>query len=315
MRVATVVQCTSSKRQANGPPPGLGDVVPSPVDERIAAWLQHRDLEDPVPARDLYKGVGWSASLDLIEAIEAAGMEAAARVVSAGHGLVALNAGIAPYEATFAVGHPHGVEPESEHDHDARAWWVALHPNASGRPITALARKVDAVLVAMSRLYVNAVADDLAEAMRHVPAIVFSAGGPHDNRLAAVSPVFDRRLREGADPFVPGSDQNLNQRVARRAVELLGKDVFDPDSVHELINTEMARRPAPERYDRRVSTDDAVTAFVTRSLQRDPTLTKTALLRQWRDIGRACEQRRFGELFANVKSAMEREGDQLVLGD
>jgi hypothetical protein len=306
VRIGVVVPCTESKR-ASSPGQRLRDIAPGP--QRAARWLTAAG-NDPhrVPAQSLYKGVGWRASADLIRTAELLG-EAEALIVSAGYGALQATEEIGNYSATFVPGHADSIVRENAGDIAAgnEKWWTELNElRGDAGPVATLATNVDALFVAASARYIDALGDDLAAATTMVPTIIFSAGRPRDERLYAFAPRFDRRLREGATPFVRANDQSLNQRVAAAVIARLGEGAVDPTTVRNLLGSAMDR-PPPVRHERRVVSDAAITRFIERSLRADPRATKSVLLRRWRDAGRACEQRRFGRLFDGVRAAHPEE--------
>ena len=315
-RLGVVVPCTDSKRSWAEPVRLGPSAFAGPTDERARLWVERIESARPYrPLPEVYRGVGWSASLDLVEAVRKVGMRADARVISAGLGLVPLEASIPVYSATFTPGQVDSVTQNGTAPRVGnRDWWTAVN-SAMGRPrpLVAWADGLNGMVVAASGWYVDAISDELAEVIQTVPTVVFSASWPRDNWLADVTPVFDRRLREGEDPFVRGNDQNLNQRVAERALLELGERVTDVHAVSALLEEQM-KRPAPRRHERRTASDDVVAAFIERELLRDPNASKSRLLRRWRDSGRACEQRRFGAIFEEVRDQLRtEEGSQGVL--
>jgi hypothetical protein len=55
------------------------------------------------------------------------------------------------------------------------------------------------------------------------------------------------------------------------------------------------------RYQRSPRTDPQVTTFIRRRLTTDPEATSSRLLREFRDLGYACEQGRFAALYRAVR--------------
>lgn len=62
-------------------------------------------------------------------------------------------------------------------------------------------------------------------------------------------------------------------------------------------------RPAP--IDRERHGDDDVRAFIIKALDENPKMGWTKLLREWRNSGHACEQKRFRGLYQDVKAERE----------
>jgi len=313
VRLAAVVPCTDSK-SGSGPLRAMSaldaHLLPDELGDRWLAYLAAAPHASA--AHVLYKGPGWAASLRMIAALQATGAAVDWRIISAGYGLLHPEEPVARYSATFLAGHPDSIPGTSKDADAAGTWWTLVNQlRGQPQPLVEFAEEVDGLVVAASAPYVDAVSSELVEVAQQVPTVVFCAGRPRDPEVAALAPRFDRRLREGDEAFVGGGDVGFNQRVATRCVELLGADVVDRATVEELLAVAMDRE-GPVRHGRRVASDATVMAFIDAALTVDPSASRTALLRRWRDRGRACEQGRFGELYGRVVA--ERDG-QLTLGE
>jgi hypothetical protein len=309
LRIGIVVPCTDSKR-ASALPVRLRDFGAQDRIARIRHWVTAlRSTTWVTPATRLYKGVGWAASDDLMAAPRRLGLEAEALIVSAGHGAVRPTDRIPNYSATFLPGNPDSVPTTGSADPtgENRAWWrdINAHKGSPG-PLNELAASVDGLILAASAMYIDALGDDLVAAIGRTPTVVYCSGTPRHPTVAARAPNFDRRLREGIDPFVEANDQSLNQRVAEAALRALGQQACEIEAARELLAEQMDR-PRPVRHERKAATDEEITQFIASQMERDPFVSKSSLLRRWRDDGRACEQRRFGRLHDGVRRASLKE--------
>lgn len=313
MNIGVVVPCTDSK--AGRTPVTAIRMLDGFRDPEEAAtrWLTLLSGSDLCcEARKLYRGPGWAAGLSLVSAVRRAGAHVDWRIISAGYGLLHPEERVARYSATFRSGSPDSV-PGSDGEVDGLVrWWEAVNrTRGQDRALVGVVSRLDGLVVAASATYVDALSAEVVTVAEQVPTVVFCAGRPRDPRVAALVPRFDRRLREGDEPFVQGGDVGFNQRVATRCVELLGLDVVDRVRVDEVLAAAMDRE-GPVRHGRQAASDAAVMAFIGVALAADPAVSRTALLRRWRDRGWACEQGRFGALYERVVA--ERDG-QLVLGE
>jgi hypothetical protein len=278
--------------------------------DRWRSWLTA--APQSCTARDLYKGPGWVASLRLVDALQATSTEVSWRIISAGYGLLHPEEQVTTYSATFLTGHADSVPGAARGANANPTWWTEVNRlRGQGRPLVRLASEVHGLVVAASAPYLDAIAEELTAAAQRVPTVVFCAGRPRDRAVAKLAPQFDRRLREGADPFVRGGDVGFNQRVATKVVELLGPAVLDRDRVDEVLVSAM-ECAGPVRYRRQVASDATVMAFIDAALTADPSSSRTALLRRWRERGRACEQGRFGALYERV---VAERSSQLAFGE
>jgi hypothetical protein len=250
VRLATVVPCTNSK-SGPGPLHALGALDPPFLLEELAGrWIDYLlAARCKITARDLYQGPGWIASLRLVDALKGTGSELDWRIISAGYGLLLPTERVASYSATFLAGHKDSI-PRAAKDADAAGvWWTLVNQfRNQPQPLVQFASKVDGLVVAASAPYVDAVSGELVEAAREVPTVVFCAGRPKVPAVAALVPRFDRRLREGDEPFVRGGDVGFNQRVATKVVQLLGPKVTDRDRVDEVLAAAMDRE-GPVRHE------------------------------------------------------------------
>lgn len=310
-----VVTCTDSKSLS--PPDQLRlrslEVEPGrPPSPEM--WLERlEEIKAPsVPAERLYKGGLWAGALRLRERARATGRGVSLWVASAGYGLVSADKALKPYGATFSPNSRDFVgrgRPTLRASEDARAWWSALTRLRGEAPtsIEHLARSAmeDELLVVMSRAYVDACHGDLARAMAvHEQAVLVSAGAGAVTGSAG-APEFDARV-QGADRPLDGSRVSLNVRVAEHLVATVGASPVDRRSADEIIGRLMGELPPPVSYaHRRHVTDEEVRTFVRRALAENPEATHSSLLRKLRDERVwACEQRRFRDLFREVRADM-----------
>ena len=313
MKLGGVVPCTDSK-SGDGVPAAARDVG-GELPASLAAERWHALLASASPsckARNLYRGPGWAASLRLVDALETASTEFEWRIISAGYGLLRPDEQVTRYSATFLAGHTDSVPGTGAGGDLCGAWWSQVNRlRGQSQPLAKFASEVDGLVVAASAPYVDAIGHELAAVAKQVPTVVFCAGRPRDPVVAGLAPRFDRRLREGEDPFVRGGDVGFNQRVATRVVEILGPAVVDRARVDGVLAAAMDRE-GPVRHERQVASDATVMAFINAALTVDQSVSRTALLRRWRDRGRACEQGRFRALFERV---MAERNEQLMLGE
>jgi hypothetical protein len=313
MKLGAVVPCTNSKSGPTVHAAARNIDHDLPIPEAADRWRSRLTTAPQSNiARGLYKGPGWVASLRLVDALQATGAEVSWRIISAGYGLLHPEEQVTTYSATFLAGHADSVPGAASGANASLTWWNEVNRlRGQAQPLVRLASEVNGLVVTASAPYIDAIAAELTAAAQQVPTVVFCAGRPQDRTVAELAPRFDRRLREGADPFVRGGDVGFNQRVAAKVVDLLGPAVLDRVRVDEVLALAMDRA-GPVRYGRQVASDATVMAFIDAALKADPSSSRTALLRRWRDRGRACEQSRFGALYERVVAERSR---QLAFGE
>jgi hypothetical protein len=76
------------------------------------------------------------------------------------------------------------------------------------------------------------------------------------------------------------------------------------DEVTDTLDRLLAQQPALLRLDRRRRSDGELATFIRNRLRSDPSLSRSRLLREFRDDGNACEQSRFGLVFAAAREEL-----------
>jgi len=227
-------------------------------------------------------------------------------VISAGYGLIPVGALLKPYGATFTTGQMDSVRPMGAAWSDSE-WWSALArwPGpvpGTPRSLTELGAAGEPILVAASSTYLNALRTDLETLLEHgVPGqvtLVSASAPPSLNRWKDSIVAFDSRV---LGPL-GGSRIGLNVRTLSYALETAQSP--HADDMREVVCELMRRTPAVEQPERDRATDAEVDRFLREELTTNPEAKHTTLLRQWRTLGHACEQRRFRDLFSATRTSM-----------
>jgi hypothetical protein len=125
---------------------------------------------------------------------------------------------------------------------------------------------------------------------------VVSTGTHHSESLSENLLTIDTGVRE----LLGGSCLSINARLARWIVTTSDRHAFDISRVARLASDDLTVAN-PTTTPRRASQPDAtVLRFIRQRLAGRPRPRKTALLRAFRDTGRACEQERFHRLYARA---------------
>jgi hypothetical protein len=154
-------------------------------------------------------------------------------------------------------------------------------------------------VIALSASYVSACYDDLLATIGYDEAgrvSILSAGASLHPEFGDALLPLDARLQ----PEVGGSRQSLNVRVLRR---LLADGAIEHEAMRRRLAELLEAQPPIRQYEREAMTDVQVREYIRSGLATDPKASKTTLLRQLRDSGSACEQGRFGRLFASEKAS------------
>ena len=292
----------------------LRNVRERSTETRAAIWF--RRLTDysgtQIPARDLYAGDHWAIARELPTVAESAGIVGKLWVASAGYGLFPAHAAVHSYSATFSPGVPDsvcrpGVDIGVCRD-VLRTWWSAINrvrgPGGAVRSVSTLAEQAPnaRILVVASASYVAAMEDDLVGASLRLksPArlvivsgrSIIAAGRLKRNWVTAEAVLLDG---------LGGGRGSLHARVARKILAEANRWPVDADVLRDRFARLVRKSPDLVRYDRESLSDENVRRFIARALARDAASTHTRLLRDLRNGGHACEQKRFRQLYFKVQ--------------
>lgn len=322
-----VVSCTDTKKSAARI--RLRDIPPADIATRVDLWWERllEAQDEGVPAVDLYAGGIWSVVRGLPQIASQAGYKPRLWVISAGHGLVPADSVICSYSATFSSTHEDsvlrirgGVADRSRLLGD---WWDGLatrrHP-AADEP-RSLAELADATptanfLVLASAEYLQPIAGDLSRAvsrLRDPNSLVLVSNPDRARRLGLASHVVpsDPRLQARSatgQRSIGGSRIALHAHVARLILERIadGSWTWGASEVKGRLDQLVKSSPPLARYGRSPLTDEQVLAFIRRRTASSTVPSCASLLRELRDGGSACEQKRFRGLYQSEAPAAGR---------
>lgn len=311
--VRIVASCTQGKRLPVPPDLRLGCISNRTLAGRLATWRNHlqRSEVEAVAAVDLYRGQHWAVVRELPDVARATGYRADLWVASAGYGLVAVDAQVRPYSATFTASEKDSIWRPGDGDRRTalRAWWNGLQEMpgpAAGAPrsLTALATMGSnaVLLVIASPAYLLAMADDLAGARARLadPQHLIVISSRHSSLPKWLEPHLVRS-EAPLSKVLGGARGSLHARTARRVLQEaaevpLRANVLVPHYERLLSSVEGATDPARLKL-----ADDEVLRFIHQAIAGNQNLSCTAALRMLRNTGQACEQRRFAGLYAEVR--------------
>ena len=292
----------------------MQDIQADHLDAAFEEWRRRLERSDAetLAARHLYAGDHWSVVQSLEKEAHACGIRPTIWVCSAGYGLIAIDAAIKPYSATFSANHPDTVtrwKPTGKaHPRYGLSWWDRLRAWAGPEP--ELPRSISEVaksspelplLVVASNNYIKALGRDLKQAAGHLedPDLlsVISTG-------TKLLPGLDANLILSSSSLqrtLGGSLISLNARLARVILsEVPYTNLRAPALRAKVGRLVEASIPAAKVVRGRMS-DQEVRRYIAASLKEDPRISWSALLHRLRRSGKACRQERFSDLFKSVK--------------
>ena len=316
MRLINVlVTCTKQKTQEPHQQLCLGSVLAGSISERAARWIDRVEnfAGEPISPQELYSGDHWAVSRGLAQSARS-GLTVQVWVISAGYGLLSLDAPILPYSATFSSRHPDCVVLADSVDDPARSqkrdWWNALScgPWHRERPwsIAHLAAEYPdcPMLIAASANYLGAIQDDVRAALERLdsPGLlsIISAGSSPIDGLAENQLPVDARLQ----PVVGGVLRSINVRLLRHLIQDQATGSMKNSALAKVCVRLLANAPQRTRVEREPISDSELRSFVTAAIRERSVVSQTRLLRELRDQGRACEQTRFRNLFREVQEGV-----------
>jgi len=254
----------------------------------------------------MYAGDHWFVARSLLEVAPDLDLW----VASGGYGLIRADHPIKPYRATFSPGSD-CVAAETHgraEDADLRAWWAVLAEaplvDRTPRSVEQLAASDPAsiLVVSASQTYLRALRDDLIRARSVLAApdqlVIVSAG------TKAFPGLDENLLPIGAEvqAALGGPRMSLNVRIVRHLLLTRSEHGWHHKAATSVLLGLTSDR-APRIASRQRLSDGEATEFIRKSLREVENPSKSRLLFELRRQGFACEQNRFGELYAIERSS------------
>jgi hypothetical protein len=309
-RVNVIVSCTRRKNGLAAPSRQIRTYrLAGTLSRSLQCWIDRLASvpeEERVCARDLYAGDHWQVVRSLPGNV--AGTPVHIWVVSAGYGIIPIDATLAAYDATFSRGHEDDIgllDPDAQRKRVLQEWWDGLadwEGPVKGQPRSlnqlARTRPGEAFVVALSGTYVRVLQRDLGSlisAAGHEAVSVFSAGttGRLPGRVH-----YDGRWQRR----LGGSLMSLNIRACRLALSTATGATRS--ALQSALDCNGGRIRQSRQPNRPRLSDRQARTMILRFLKREPQGTWSSALRWLRDEQRmACEQKRFKHLFLDVRSS------------
>lgn len=313
--VNVVVSCTNRKRFAVVPETCVRSAGGDDLGSRLMRWrknLRSAATEDH-PANDVYMGDHWSVVRTIPDVARTAGLRVQLWVCSAGYGLIRPETPIKAYQATFARGEDDYIGAGLvEDEHTLHRWWDGVcsyrFPMQADVPRTfaelAAAFPHTPMLVALSADYLNAVAEDLGNVLArpyfhdHLAIVSCGTGQPHATWKNHLLPC------DASHAFtLGGALTSLNARIARHLLQSVTRTELTIDALTK-VAASMNRSRGKAAPTRIPQTDTDVARFIRNAMAKSSPASKTKLLQQLRKSGQACEQKRFGAIYAQVRQEL-----------
>lgn len=157
------------------------------------------------------------------------------------------------------------------------------------------------MLVVASEVYLAAILEDVKHAARTLSdpdlLCVISAGTETIPTLEANLLPANATLQKD----LGGSLGSLNIRLARAILSDFTHGQLRASHLEMHLRRRLAEAHPIPVYQRESMADEELWNYVRAATNKEPNITKSALLRRLRDSGRACEQKRFSSCYQEIK--------------
>lgn len=292
--IHVVVSCAERKCHPVETGFAVSGITQQTFQGRLKKWLQTvAAAQSGHKVIDLYQGEHWSVARSIPNAW------VSVWTASAGFGLLSLEDTIPSYNATFSAQNANSVSrvrKTTARQTELSEWWSALQTRAD-RPRTDTLASLIAdgpVIIAASQPYLQAMHGEIVDAhARAIHALVISTVGTVPSNLAHLRLPCDGRIRN----VLGGSMGATSVRLAKELAKI-PEDKFTRESAVVCTERLMTGCAPLQRFHRQPLSDDEVMEFIQSRRVDTPSISASRLLRELRDEGMACEQSRFGRLFA-----------------
>ena len=305
MQVHLATICTNRKRPTVRPDLDIRNFDPSPQDELLNEWVENVGrCEDRYAAKRVYCGRGFQQALHT-----GAYLGRDPLIISAGLGLVHSTDSIPAYNATLAGSSVSGIRARSVGAFNESQWWIDLNEQMpNGRLLSDFVRRRPKclMLITLSAGYARLVSDDLNmlsdSAVNRIRIIGLASDANLPERLRHCVMPYDTRF-DGPDSPCPGTRSDFPQRATRHFAEnILRSSPRGGVKRHATLVSElMDSMRHPKSITRVRLSDDEIMSEIANSWDAVAG-SSSRMLRLFRDKKKiACEQKRFSQLFNQVK--------------
>ncbi len=301
-----VTNCSSTKRRTGKPiAPAMGY---RSLDELCGAWVQKLGK-----ASDLKTVVETYGGRTFTEAVAASQrLGADLHVISAGLGLVHAQHEIPYYNLTVSEGVGSIASWLEEKNKSPADWWASLN-NKLGKPypIVQLTKKSQGVILALPSTYLEMISAELlmlTEHQREKIFIITSFAGQqkiHPDLRPRCLP-YDERL-DGANEY-RGTRNDFPQRALKHLVNEIDFQRLSIRAIQKEVHEFLEKHSKPTLPARAKLDDHQIKQLIQKNWQTYLG-KRNSLHRFLRDVALvACEQKRFGALWNQVKQDITRNG-------
>lgn len=301
--IVLLVSCAASKNQLAEPELQMRNIQGDGYDNVLSSWLRSlENVKHRYPALALYKGGYWS----LIRKILTVQSSWKTLIVSAGLGLVQDTDCIPGYEATFSTNQ---LDSIPSHQEGSSVWFENIGGIRRFKEYFEQ-QSASLLIVVLSQPYLKAIQSCLQWYIEHFGTEYLIVLSTESTKRAF--PELHKSwivLNEKMVHETGGVVGTLNASVLLWYVSQMIGEPISKASMKEhiaLLSEKTASMESLIQKNRTPQTIEQVKQWISRwvqqSLRKNHSIAKTRALREYRQEGFACEQKKFGRLFAEVKA-------------
>ena len=305
MDLAIITTCSRRKRVETEEELAGINFVAGSLPVVAEKWTRaRRSAVTKMPAEDLYVGRGF---FEARKAASAVGADL--WVISAGYGLIHKSTLISSYDITISPNSPQSLNRLVTSDNVCLdQWWTCINRGKQIRTITGLIESFPKTLfiIGVSRSYFKMIEKDLSQIstddLNRVRLCGLSDDVVHDLRVRNVLLPYDDRLESLGSPFA-GTRSDFPQRIIRHFTE----KIWRTDRSNSLTSHKnrvlkiLESLEKPEKISRRKLDDKEVLNLIVKHWTDIDGKSGKGLRFLRDDLGVACEQKRFKNLFHEVR--------------
>lgn len=313
-----IVNCTERKRASVPKDLFLRDIQlkgNQGIKEKAKIWWARlsnnkRKNTPKLMATNLYSGAYWAIARELPTLARQIGFNPNLWVLSAGYGLIPSETLIYPYSATFtnssldSIGHL--VKDKAARKKMHQIWWETISSfdgleSKTPHSFVQLVNKFpdSYFLVLVSPNYLQAAEKDLIDAIKNIklPEKFIIISVRPNTSLMNNTVLYNAKLQH----YVGGIRSSLQANVAAMIFKNLKPSLFNTENINNYLSKLILSSPEIVKYERNKMKDFQIVDFIHNSLEKEPNLSCSKLLRKLRDNNCACEQGRFKKIYWSKK--------------
>lgn len=303
-----LTNCSNRKKGTTTPKLTINSIIPGPVDYVSEQWLSLLKKTSPANhAREVYCGRSYREA----EA-SASILNCPLYVVSAGLGIVNSDHLIPVYNLTTISGTTGSILTKITDDPSSKAWWSRItRENPFGSSLGDILAQYSGglVLVALPRQYIELLQEELmnltTKQQKKLRFFGKSSTGLPDSLIENWMP-YDDRLDSLGFSF-SGTQTDFAQRALRHFVtEILGQHENEDAYIHRSLVLNFLSPITRKKSPKRQRTDDnGIHKAIFENWENGKGQSSKLLRIIRRELGIACEQTRFRNIYYSVKKMME----------